>query len=113
MGLELKVPSVGESVTEVEIGEWLKKEGDHVEKDENVVVIETDKATVEVPAPETGRLSRILKRQGDAATVGEVIGEVEPGGGGTPAKSSEKSAGGRSPSTTLRASGSATPSEKA
>ena len=86
MGLELKVPAVGESVTEVEIGEWLKQEGDHVEKDENLVVIETDKATVEVPAPESGRLSRILKKQGEPATVGEVIGEVEPGDGGKKAE---------------------------
>ena len=44
MAVELKVPSVGESVTEVEIGEWLKREGDHVEKDENLVVIETSDA---------------------------------------------------------------------
>ena len=77
MAIELKVPSVGESITEVEIGEWLKHEGDPVEKDENVVVIETEKATVELPAPESGTITRILKRAGAAARVGDVIGEME------------------------------------
>ena len=84
MSVQLKVPSVGESVTEVEIGEWLKKEGDHVEKDENVVVIETDKATVEIPAPQAGRLSKILKKQGEGAVVGDVIGELEAGSAAAP-----------------------------
>jgi 2-oxoglutarate dehydrogenase E2 component (dihydrolipoamide succinyltransferase) len=51
MSIKLKIPAVGESVTEVQIGEWLKKEGDTVAKDENIVVIETEKATVELPAP--------------------------------------------------------------
>jgi 2-oxoglutarate dehydrogenase E2 component (dihydrolipoamide succinyltransferase) len=79
MSIQLKVPSVGESVTEVEIGEWLKKEGDTVGKDENVVVIETEKATIELPAPESGRITKILKKTGSAAKVGDVIGEMEIG----------------------------------
>src|SRR6266853_5543431 len=83
MSIELKVPPVGESVTEVEIGEWLKAEGDHVEKDENVVVIETEKATVELPAPTSGTLAKIRKQKGDSARVGDVIGEMEEGGGTT------------------------------
>ena len=83
MSIELKVPPVGESVTEVEIGEWLKAEGDHVEKDENVVVIETEKATVELPAPASGRLARIRKQKGDSANVGDVIGEMEEADGAT------------------------------
>src|SRR6266436_1931060 len=83
MSIELKVPSVGESVTEVEIGEWLKAEGDHVEKDENVVIIETEKATVELPAPASGTLAKIRKQQGDSAKVGDVIGEMEEGAGAT------------------------------
>lgn len=58
MMIELKVPSVGESITEVEIGSWLKTEGATVTKDESVAVIETEKATVELPAPETGTLVR-------------------------------------------------------
>ncbi len=51
MPVELKVPEVGESITEVQIGEWRKREGERAEKDENLVEIETDKATVEIPAP--------------------------------------------------------------
>jgi len=83
MAVELKVPAVGESITEVQIGAWLKGEGQPVEKDENLVEIETDKATVEIVAPVTGTISRVLKRTGETAAVGEVIGYMEPGGDGT------------------------------
>lgn len=79
MSVELKVPGVGESITEVEIGDWLKAEGDRVERDEVVTVIETDKATVEISAPVTGKLSKIKKRTGQSAVVGEVIGIIEEG----------------------------------
>jgi 2-oxoglutarate dehydrogenase E2 component (dihydrolipoamide succinyltransferase) len=78
MAVELKVPSVGESITEVQIGQWLKGEGQTAEKDENLVEIETDKATVEISAPVSGRISKVLKRTGETATVGEVIGYIEP-----------------------------------
>jgi 2-oxoglutarate dehydrogenase E2 component (dihydrolipoamide succinyltransferase) len=81
MAVELKIPQVGESITEVQVGEWLKSEGDTVAADEPVVVIETDKVTVELPAPSAGKLSRVLKRQGEAAEVGEVIGYLEAGAG--------------------------------
>src|ERR1051325_1536334 len=80
MPLELKVPEVGESISEVLIGDWLKSEGEHVERDEEVVVIETDKATLEVAAPASGTLSKVLKRTGDKASVGDVIGYLEAGG---------------------------------
>jgi 2-oxoglutarate dehydrogenase E2 component (dihydrolipoamide succinyltransferase) len=80
MATELKIPEVGESITEVEIGDWLKKEGDSVAKDENVVSIESEKATVELPAPNAGRISKILKRKGEVAKVGEVIGLLESNG---------------------------------
>jgi len=78
MSIELKVPAVGESITEVEIGDWFFKEGDFVEKDKPVVVIETEKATVELPAPVSGILGKILKVHA-AANVGEVIGHIIPG----------------------------------
>jgi 2-oxoglutarate dehydrogenase E2 component (dihydrolipoamide succinyltransferase) len=78
MAVELKVPSVGESITEIEIGQWLKAEGDLVNKDENVVALESEKATVELPAPASGTLSRIVKRKGEKALVGEVIAYLEP-----------------------------------
>lgn len=80
MAIELKIPAVGESITEVEIGDWLKREGDAVAKDENVVAIESEKATVELPAPEAGTLAKILKKKGEVARVGEVIAHLEPGG---------------------------------
>jgi len=73
----IKIPEVGESISEVAIGEWLKHEGDFVERDEDVVVIETDKATVEIPAPESGRVTKILKREGDSASVNEVIAYID------------------------------------
>lgn len=60
MAIELKVPEVGESITEVFIGTWLKEEGETVEKDEALVEVETDKATLEVPAPSAGTLSLSL-----------------------------------------------------
>jgi len=77
MAIELKIPDVGESVSEVEIQRWLKSEGDHVEADEPLAELETDKATLELPAPAAGRLTKLLKKAGDTASVGEVVGYVE------------------------------------
>jgi 2-oxoglutarate dehydrogenase E2 component (dihydrolipoamide succinyltransferase) len=93
MAVELKVPTVGESITEVQIGQWLKGEGQTVAKDENLVEIETDKATVEIVAPIAGTISKVLKKSGDTATVGEVIGYMEPGVAAT----SAQPAGGAAP----------------
>src|SRR5215831_7809159 len=78
MPVELVVPSVGESITEVEIGDWLKNPGELLHQDEPVVVIETEKATVELPAPTSGTLTTTLKRKGEKAAVGDVIGYMEP-----------------------------------
>ncbi|MBL8861548.1 MAG: 2-oxo acid dehydrogenase subunit E2, partial [Planctomycetes bacterium] len=76
---ELKVPSVGESITEVQIGDWLVGEGASASKDAALVVIETDKVTVELPAPVAGKVTRVLKQKGEKASVGEVIGYMEAG----------------------------------
>jgi 2-oxoglutarate dehydrogenase E2 component (dihydrolipoamide succinyltransferase) len=105
--MDLKVPSVGESVTEVEVGEWLKQEGDTVARDENVVVLETDKATMEIPAPDDGRLTRILKRKGDRVRVGDVLGQLEPGSSSSQSQESppEKRAPGEAPSSEQHAGG--------
>src|SRR5437867_168771 len=84
MAVELVVPSVGESISEVEIGDWLKKPGDPVQEDEPVVVIETEKVTVELPAPATGTITQTLKRKGEKAAVGDVIGYLEPNGKPSP-----------------------------
>ena len=77
MAIELKIPEVGESITEVELGAWLKKDGDAVRKDEILVTLESEKATVELPAPESGTLARILKQKGAVAKVGEIAGAVQ------------------------------------
>lgn len=87
MTVELIVPSMGESITEVQIGAWRKKQGESVDRDESVVELESDKATVDLPAPVAGTLSKILKREGDTASVGEVIGYLEESSDdGKPAK---------------------------
>ncbi len=78
MALELKIPAVGESITEVEIGQWLKKEGDAVGVDEPLVELVTDKATLELPAPVGGRLIKILIPTGQAR-VGDVVALLEEG----------------------------------
>ncbi len=77
MAVELKVPEVGESITEVQIAQWRKRVGESAEKDENLVEIESDKATVELPAPIAGTVTQILKQPGEKARVGEVIGYMD------------------------------------
>ncbi|QDU80934.1 Dihydrolipoyllysine-residue succinyltransferase component of 2-oxoglutarate dehydrogenase complex [Polystyrenella longa] len=78
MAVELKVPAVGESITEVHIGAWHAEKGSYVDADANVVELETDKATFDVPAPINGIITEILKKVGEQASVGEVIGYMEP-----------------------------------
>jgi 2-oxoglutarate dehydrogenase E2 component (dihydrolipoamide succinyltransferase) len=77
MIVPLKVPEIGESITTVEIGVWHKAIGDAVKRDEGVVEIESEKATVEVPAPAAGVLVSIRKKTGDAAAPGDLIGEID------------------------------------
>jgi len=90
MPIELKIPEVGESITEVQIAQWLKAEGDAVQKDEPVAVIDSEKTTFELPAPENGTLSKILHEAGATVNVGEVIGQLDSGAGGkTPAKAKD------------------------
>jgi 2-oxoglutarate dehydrogenase E2 component (dihydrolipoamide succinyltransferase) len=79
MPIELTIPSVGESITEVQIAEWLKSEGDAVKKDENVAVIDSEKSTFELPAPEDGRL-KILHQAGETVKIGTVVGHIETNG---------------------------------
>src|SRR5262249_48689465 len=79
MSIELKVPEVGESVREVQIGRWLKREREAVAKDENAVELETDKASMKLPAPAAGVLGQILKKEGDMVSVGDIIGYLEAG----------------------------------
>jgi len=76
MPIEILVPKFGESITEGVISKWHKQEGDAIKLDDNVVEIESDKATADVPSPGTGRIGKILKNSGDKVLVGEVIGYV-------------------------------------
>ena len=104
MAIELKVPEVGESITEVMIGVWKKNVGDSVSADESVVEIESDKATVELPAPSNGVVSAILKQAGEQAVVGEVIGYLEAvtSSQSTPATTPEPSASSQAQSVDVR-----------
>ncbi len=76
--IDVKAPSVGESITEVVIGEWLKQPGEWVEEDESIVVVESDKVNMEVPAPKAGVLSKALSEEGDTVAVGAVIAQIDP-----------------------------------
>ncbi len=81
MTIELKVPESGESIQEVQILKWLKSEGDNVQEDEDVVELETDKASMDLAAPANCTLHKILKQEGEIVSVGEVIALFEEGGG--------------------------------
>src|SRR5258705_11259229 len=80
MAVELKVPSVGESISEVEIGQWLKGKGEFVAKDEPVVTLESEKATVELPAPVAGVISEVVRKKGETVAIGETIGFIDKDG---------------------------------
>src|SRR5687768_2671781 len=81
MSIEIRVPTLGESVTEATVGQWFKKPGDAVKADEPLVELETDKVTVEVPAPAAGVLAEIKVEQGTTVAVGAVLGAVKEGAG--------------------------------
>jgi 2-oxoglutarate dehydrogenase E2 component (dihydrolipoamide succinyltransferase) len=79
MTIEIKVPTLGESVTEATVGQWFKKPGDAVKVDEPLVELETDKVTVEVPAPSAGVLADIKVAQGSTVNIGAVLGFINEG----------------------------------
>lgn len=90
MVLEMKVPSPGESITEVEIAAWLVKDGDYVEKDQAIAEVDSDKATLELPAEESGIIT-LKAEEGDAVAVGQVVclidtSAAKPEGGSAPAE---------------------------
>jgi 2-oxoglutarate dehydrogenase E2 component (dihydrolipoamide succinyltransferase) len=79
---EIRVPTLGESVTEATIGRWFKKAGDAVAVDEPLVELETDKVTIEVPAPSAGVLGEIAAKDGDTVAVGALLGQITDGAAG-------------------------------
>jgi 2-oxoglutarate dehydrogenase E2 component (dihydrolipoamide succinyltransferase) len=85
MPIDLKIPVVGESITEVQISEWLKSEGDLVKADEPVAVIDSEKTTFDLPAPQAGRLTKILHQAGETITIGTVVAQFEAAGEAAPA----------------------------
>ncbi len=94
MALEMKVPSPGESITEVEIAQWLVEDGDYVEKDQAIAEVDSDKATLELPAEASGIIT-LKAKEGDAVSVGEVVCLIDtdapkPGGDTGKAEKSEK-----------------------
>lgn len=78
---DIVVPTLGESVTEATVGQWMKAAGDAVAKDEVIVELETDKVSVEVAAPEDGVLSEIVASAGDTVEIGALLGKVSAEGG--------------------------------
>jgi 2-oxoglutarate dehydrogenase E2 component (dihydrolipoamide succinyltransferase) len=83
---EIRVPTLGESVTEATIGRWFKKAGEAVAVDEPLVELETDKVTIEVPAPSAGTLSEIAAKDGETVAVGALLGQIKDGAAGAAAK---------------------------
>src|SRR3979409_639026 len=86
MGLaQIKMPQLGESVTEGTVEKWLKSEGDMVKRDEPLVEVVTDKVNAEIPSPFEGKLVKISAAEGETVRVGAVIGQIETAGAGTAA----------------------------
>ena len=77
MPTDIKVPSLGESVVEATVAKWYKKSGDSVVTDEPLLELETDKVTLEVPSPVTGKIEKISFKEGDTVTVGAVLGSID------------------------------------
>ena len=94
MSIEIRVPALGESVTEATVGKWFKNAGDAVNADEPLVELETDKVTVEVPAPATGTLGEILVQSGSTVAIGTLLAALNDGGAAksAPAAKSEAKA---------------------
>src|ERR1700746_2626606 len=89
---KIRVPALGESVTEATIGKWFKKPGEAVAVDEPLVELETDKVTIEVPAPAAGVLADIAAKDGDTVAVGAVLGQIKEGAAGAAVKSAPAAA---------------------
>src|SRR3981081_2380001 len=83
---EIRVPTLGESVTEATLGPWFKKAGDAVAVDEPLVELETDKVTIEVPAPSAGTLGDIVAKDGETVAVGALLGQINDGAAGAASK---------------------------
>ncbi|WP_025658195.1 2-oxoglutarate dehydrogenase complex dihydrolipoyllysine-residue succinyltransferase [Rhizobium sp. IBUN] len=81
MATEIRVPTLGESVSEATVGTWFKKVGDAIKADEPILELETDKVTIEVPAPASGTLSEIVAQAGETVGLGALLGQIAAGAG--------------------------------
>jgi 2-oxoglutarate dehydrogenase E2 component (dihydrolipoamide succinyltransferase) len=90
MSIEIRVPALGESITEATVGKWFKQSGDTVTADEPLVELETDKVTVEVPAPASGVLGDVLAKSGATVAVGSVLAALKDGAGKTAAPAAKQ-----------------------
>ncbi len=90
MATEIRVPSLGESVTEATVGKWFKKPGDAIAADEPLVELETDKVTIEVPAPAAGTLSEIAVKEGETVGLKALLGTISEGKGAAAPKAEAK-----------------------
>jgi 2-oxoglutarate dehydrogenase E2 component (dihydrolipoamide succinyltransferase) len=104
MRVDIKVPALSESVAEATLLSWHKKEGERVERDENLIDLETDKVVMELPAPATGILAKIIKEDGATVTAGEVIATIDTEAGAVE---------GKTPSASTAATGSKTTESEA
>jgi 2-oxoglutarate dehydrogenase E2 component (dihydrolipoamide succinyltransferase) len=109
MSTDIRVPTLGESVTEATIGRWFKKAGDAVSVDEPLVELETDKVTVEVPSPAAGVLSEIKVKNGETVAVGAVLGSISEGAGGGKSAAKEPAPKAEAPKTAPAAAPKAAP----
>ena len=110
---EIRVPTLGESVSEATIGKWFKKPGDAVAVDEPLVELETDKVTIEVPAPAAGVLQAIAAKDGETVAVGALLGEIKEGAKGAAAAATTTGAPDKKQSTTAPIKAGATRSSRA
>jgi 2-oxoglutarate dehydrogenase E2 component (dihydrolipoamide succinyltransferase) len=94
---EIRVPTLGESITEATIGRWFKKQGDAVAVDEPLVELETDKVTIEVPAPAAGVLSEVVAKDGETVAVGALLGQIKDGAGAAKSAATPKPAAAAKP----------------
>src|SRR3546814_3340053 len=90
MATDVQVPTLGESITEATLGQWLKQPGDTVAADEPIASLETDKVAVDVPSPVAGVLSEQLVGEGDTVNVGAVIARIDASGAGAAPSRSEE-----------------------
>ena len=81
--IEIKVPVLGESITEATIGKWLKEEGESISVDEPIVELETDKVSVEIPSPVNGAMGKMLVKEGEVVNIDAVVATVKEGGQGS------------------------------